>query len=126
MLVRRCTWYDCEMKTLLIHGGEAPLPEALRDVIVRGSTSLDERPAGQVGASGALEPADRLVFWSPGDPATREIAARCAAAEKRDGREAIVFVTTDEADNVPGLSEGELFVWPRDEDRLVMAFMTGA
>ena len=52
--------------------------------------------------------------------------AGIAKAEKRAGREAIVFVTTDAAESVEGLSEGEHFVWPRDEDRLIMAFMTGA
>jgi hypothetical protein len=114
------------MKTLLIKGGDAPLPEALREVIVRGSTSIEERAPRQVNSSDSLDEADRLVFWSPGDRATRELAARCAAVERREGREAIVFVTTNEADAVPGLSQAELFVWPRDEDRLVMAFMTGA
>jgi DNA-binding LytR/AlgR family response regulator len=114
------------MKTLLISSGRAPLPDALREVIVRGSTTVDERALRQVDSSDPLNEVDRLVFWSPGDTAMRELAARCAAAEKREGREAIVFVTTDESEVVPGLSRAELFVWPRDEDRLVMAFMTGA
>jgi hypothetical protein len=114
------------MKTLLISGAEAPIPPALREVIVRGSTSVDERTARELDLSAALAAADRIVFWSAGDRATRTLAAEFAKAEKRVGREAIVFVTTNAAENVEGLSDGELFVWPRDEDRLIMAFMTGA
>lgn len=114
------------MKTLLISGGDRPLPDALRAVIVRGSTSLDERRTPEVDAVESLARVDRIVFWSPGDGATHALATRCATAEKRDGREAIVFVTTDGNESIAGLSDSELFVWPRDEDRLVMAFMTGA
>jgi hypothetical protein len=114
------------MKTLLISSADTPLPPALRDVIVRGSTSVDERSARDLDLSATLAGVDRIVFWSIGDRATRTVAAECAKAEKRVGREAIVFVTTDGAERVEGLSEGELFVWPRDEDRLIMAFMTGA
>ena len=114
------------MKTLLISGGERPLPDALREVIVRGSTSLDERRAPDVDAAESLGDADRIVFWSPGDAATRALAARYAEAEKRSGREAIVFIATEGAQAVAGLSDAELFFWPRDEDRLMMAFMTGA
>ena len=40
-------------------------------------------------------------------------------------REAIVFVTPDDS-GVDGLAPNEFFVWPRDEDRLKMAFMTAA
>ena len=114
------------MKTLLISGADLPLPPALRAVIVRGSTSVDERNASELDPSATLAGVDRIVFWSAGDRATRTLAAEYAKAEKREGREAIVFVTTDASESVEGLSEGELFVWPRDEDRLIMAFMTGA
>lgn len=118
--------YDGGMKTLLITGAGAPMPPALREVVERGSTSVDERAAAAVDPAHTLDQVDRLVFWSPGDAATRALAERCAAAERRTGREAIVFVTTDEAGKAAGLAESEVFVWPRDEDRLVMAFMTGA
>jgi hypothetical protein len=114
------------MKTLLISGGKTPLPDAVRDVITRGSTSLDERKPGDVDAAASLADADRIVFWSAGDTATRALAIRCAGVERREGREAIVFITTDAGETVTGLSEFEHFIWPRDEDRLVMAFMTGA
>lgn len=114
------------MKTLLISGGDAPVPDALRAVIARGSTSVDERRAPDVDPSASLDAADRIVFWSAGDTAVRALAAQCASVERREGREALVFVTTDSGDSVAGLSDTELYVWPRDEDRLIMAFMTGA
>lgn len=114
------------MKTLLISGPEATVPAALRDIIARGSTSVEERPVDDVAAADALAGVDRLVFWSTGDAVTRRLAERSAAAERRQGREVIVFVTTDETADTGGLAEGELFVWPRDQDRLVMAFLTGA
>lgn len=52
------------------------------------------------------------------------ILSRPVAAAEYHG---FVFVTP-EADAAPieGLNPAELFVWPRDEDRLMMAFMTGA
>lgn len=118
--------YDGRMKTLLISGAGAPVPGELRDVLRRGSTSLEERAARQVEPDAALSGVDRLVFWSTGDADTRDLAERSAVAERRQGREAIVFVTTDESTRIAGLSDGELFVWPRDQDRLMMAFMTGA
>ena len=112
------------MKTLLIRGAE-PLPEALRELIAHGSTSLHEERAGATSASDGLA-ADRVVFWAArGDDEVRELAKRLARAEARDQREVIVFVTPD--GSVPeGLSAHEAFVWPGDEDRLKMAFMTGA
>jgi hypothetical protein len=35
-------------------------------------------------------------------------------------------VTAAAHDPVPGLSNTEYFLWPQDEDRLRMAFLTGA
>jgi hypothetical protein len=119
-------WYDCDVKTLIVHGGEAPLPAPVRDVIVRGSTSVEERSVADVDVSTSLAGADRIVFWSAGDEPTRALAARCASAGTREGAEAIVFVTPDGAGHVRGLEDEQVFQWPRDQDRLVMAFMTGA
>ena len=111
------------MKTLLI-SGRTPLPRAVREVIARGSTSLQERRASDVG-SDRLD-ADRVVFWAPrGDAEIRALASRYARAESREGREVIVYVTPDEDGAIAGLPANEVFVWPRDEDRLKMAFMTG-
>ena len=112
------------MKTVLISDGA--VPEQLRKVIARGSTSVEERRTLD-DDSAAMPVADRIVFWSTGaDAALRQIASRLAQAEQAQRREAIVFVSTSPADSVPGLSETERFVWPQDEDRLKMAFLTGA
>ena len=118
-------WYDCRVKTVLIRGGDTPLPAAVRDVIVRGSTSLEERVASDAGASSSIANADRVVFWSAGDEVTRELAMQCASTGPQ-GRDAVVFVTPDGAARLPGLGDDQVFEWPRDQDRLVMAFMTGA
>lgn len=114
------------MKTLIISGAGPALPAALRDVIARGSTAVEERTAKETAAANRLDAVDRIVIWSPGDAATARLAEQYAAAERKARREAIVFVTTDEGSRVAGLAEHEQFCWPRDEDRLVMAFMTGA
>jgi hypothetical protein len=121
----RRTCYDrSSMKTLLIRGS-TPVPPAVREVITRGSTSLEERPAADVSAEHLN--ADRIVFWAArGDEDLRTLAARCARAEARMGRQVIVYVTPYADASVAGLAPNELFVWPRDEDRLKMAFMTGA
>jgi hypothetical protein len=112
------------MKTILI-SGSSPMPPALRDLIARGSTSLQERRASETSASEGLD-ADRVVFWAArGDDDLRELAKKLARAEARERREVIVFVTPDDG-GVEGLAAGETFVWPRDDDRLKMAFMTGA
>lgn len=116
------------MKTLLICG-DAPPPAPLRDVIARGSTSLQQRRADEVSRDAAAPlDADRIVFWAAGgDAAVRALARTYARAERAQRREAIVFVTPEgTAAEVEGLSPLELFEWPRDEDRLKMAFMTGA
>jgi hypothetical protein len=115
------------MKTLLISGGSAPLPGTLRDVIARGSTSLEERRAGDIDPLTALSEVDRVVFWaSSGDAALHDLAERFARAERTSRKEALVFVTDAGEPVVPGLSDTEFFVWPQDEDRLTMAFLTGA
>jgi hypothetical protein len=113
------------VKTVLIQGGDTPLPGPIRDVIARGSTSLEERAATDVDAYSSIADADRVVFWSAGDDATRALAVQCASSAPR-GREAIVFVTPEGAGRLPGLGDEQVFEWPRDEDRLMMAFMTGA
>jgi hypothetical protein len=116
------------MKTLLI-SGDAPPPAPLRDVVARGSTALQERRAAEVSPeSTARLDVDRIVFWAAGgDAAVRALARLCVRAERAQRREAIVFVTPQGTDaQVEGLSPHELFEWPRDEDRLKMAFLTSA
>ena len=113
------------MKTLIIT--DAAVPDRLRDFITRGSTSVDERRVADEASSGVLPDADRIVFWSTGaDAGLRQLASRYAKAEKAERKEAIVFVTTTPDDPVVGLSNTECFLWPQDEDRLRMAFLTGA
>jgi hypothetical protein len=112
------------MKTLLISDGA--VPDRLRQVITRGSTALEQRRTNE-DTSAALPDADRIVFWSTGaDAAIRQLAARYARAEQSERREVIVFVTTTGGEPIPGLSDNECFQWPQDEDRLKMAFLTGA
>ena len=71
---------------------------------------------------------DRFVFFTTGDDPDVAAAARQAArAERTDGAEKLVYVLGGEgAQTIEGLSPTEIYVWPRDEDRLKMAFMTGA
>jgi hypothetical protein len=115
------------MKTLVITAGDAPLPPELDDVIRRGSTAIERRRAADAAPAGPTLEADRVVFWSPGpDTFVRQLASRYASAEVTARKEAIVFVTSTPGDTVPGLSATEFFVWPQDQDRLTMAFLTGA
>jgi hypothetical protein len=117
------------MRVLLIQG-DVPVPPALRDLIERGSTSLVERRAAEIKADAGnlTDQFDRVVFWSAGEAAAvRKIADQFAKAEAKQRREMVVFVAPDEGGAEPArLSPHERFVWPRDEDRLKMAFLTGA
>jgi hypothetical protein len=110
------------------------MPAGLRDIIERGSTSVSERAASDLGEHDASGPGldldvDRVVFWSPSDDAAvRRAVERLAAAEAAERREVLVFVSA-EGGGAPAasrLAPNEVFVWPRDEDRLKMAFLTGA
>ena len=114
------------MKTVLICGS-GPAPAALRDLVRRGSTTFREQATAEV-ASGLLDDVDRVVFWTAGpDAALTALAERYAKAEQAERREALVFVAGDESALPPGgLTPNERYVWPRDEDRLRMAFLTGA
>jgi hypothetical protein len=114
------------MRTLLIAGAD-PLPPRLRELVDRGSTSVREQRS--VDPSAALSSDfDRVVIWATrGDAALQSLAQRYARKEAAERREMIVFVTpdTDEA-TAAGLASNEVYVWPRDEDRLEAAFLTGA
>jgi hypothetical protein len=116
------------MKTLIISDG-GPMPAALRDVVKRGSTALQERHVDELDASRIAQmDLDRIVFWSAsGSAALRDIARNYAQADAAERRETMVYVVADEGMNsADGVPQHERFVWPRDEDRLKMAFMTGA
>jgi hypothetical protein len=115
------------MKTLIITGA-TPMPAELREVVARGSTSLAEHRASEFDPGNLALDVDRIVFWTgAGDTGVRELAGRYATAESAERREVIVFVTSepDSAGPLRGLPPNEFFVWPRDEDRLKMAFLTG-
>ena len=116
------------MKTLLVTG-RAAVPAPLRDIIERGSTQLVERRAPDVPAS-AFDGVDRVVFWTGGteDNEAGALASRYSEAARDDERrDGIIAIRSDEADAPPaGVPAEAAFVWPRDEDRLKMAFLTGA
>lgn len=116
------------MKTVII-SGTTPIPAKLRDLVEKGSTSLVEYEA--VDLAGRPRPdldADRIVFWTASpDPRVTELAQRYAGREAAERREVVVFVAGEGAvQAAPALPPNECFVWPRDEDRLKMAFLTGA
>ena len=113
------------MRTVIVRG-RSPLPEPLRQVIEHGSTSIQE--CHVPGPTPLPRDVDRVVFFTSGDDPDVAAAARQAArAERSEGAEKLVYVLSDGADSVvDGLAPTEVYVWPRDEDRLKMAFMTGA
>ena len=118
------------MRTILI-AGDSSAPRALRDVVERGSTSLVEYRAADLVGKGeaAVLDADRIVFWSASpDENVERLADRYATAEAAARREIVIFVIAEGArvSPSPKLFPHEVFVWPRDEDRLEMAFLTGA
>jgi hypothetical protein len=115
------------MKTVLIIGN-APVPAPLRHLLERGSTSFSEQRAADLKGAAPID-ADRVVFWSTAaEPDIRQLAEQYAKAEAVEHRESLVFITADPSSGAlpTGLSPNELYVWPRDEDRLEMAFLTGA
>ena len=112
------------MKTLLIVG-DLQVPQPLREIIERGSTAVETRRAADTRAA-SLPSVDRLVFWaSRGDEVVRTLAKKMRR-DSADRGETILFITPDDEPAPDGLLPDECYVWPRDEDRLVMAFMTGA
>jgi hypothetical protein len=116
------------MKTVIISGG-TPLPAELRDLVERGSTSLVEHRADELAGERVALDADRIVFWTAsGDEHVLALADRYSQAEAAERREVLVFITPERNPIQPwsALPPNEFFVWPNDEDRLKMAFLTGA
>ena len=112
------------MRTVIVRGRVA-LPEPLREMIENGSTLLHE--CHVPGPTPLPRDVDRIVFFMAGDDADVMAAARQAArAERQDRAEKLVFVTTGQVGAIEGLAPNEVYAWPGDEDRLKMAFMTGA
>jgi hypothetical protein len=94
-------------------------------MIDRGSTSVQE--CHVPGPTPMPRDVDRVVFFTSGDDPDVAAAARQAArAERTDGLEKLVYVLAGTGSaTVEGLAATEVYMWPRDEDRLKMAFMTG-
>ena len=110
---------------IVIVRGRAALPEPLREMIERGSTSFQE--CHVPGPTPLPQDVDRIVFFSSGDDPDVVAAARQAArAERKVRAEKLVYVTTAPGAKVEGLAANEMYAWPADEDRLKMAFLTGA
>ncbi len=114
------------MKTVLITG-DADVPAPLRQIVEQGSTLLVERRAEDVARGPSLD-ADRIVFWAPAqDPVMQTLVQQYANAEAAGRREVVLLVTPQGGSSaVPALAPNDVYVWPRDEDRLKMAFLTGA
>ena len=114
------------MRTLLIAGSN-PVPTRLREIIDRGSTSVREQRAA-ISSVGLSSDFDRVVFWAAsGDEGLQVLAEKYARKEADERREIIVFVTPESAAaTIAGLGANEMYLWPRDEDRLEVAFLTGA
>jgi hypothetical protein len=113
------------MRTLLIAGSQ-PVPPKLRELIDQGSTSVREQAGSD--AARPLTEFDRVVFWAAaGDEALEPLVTQYARQEAAARREVLVFVSPDSSGwSVPGLSPNEVYSWPRDQDRLEIAFLTGA
>ena len=114
------------MKTLLILGN-VPLPAPIREVVERGSTSVVERRAAEITPGRPPSDADRVVLWaSPGDREVADLARAYASGASPERKDTLIVISPETAGLVSGVPDTDVFVWPRDEDRLKMAFMTGA
>jgi hypothetical protein len=115
------------MRTLLITDRE-PVPAKLRHILAEGSTELDEVSAHDLVtyvSQGALG-VDRLVFWAGrGDLAVRTLALNYATAEDRDHQQTIFFIAAEPSAPIDGLTPDQMLVWPTDEDKLKLLFLTG-
>ena len=113
------------MKTLVV--SSARVPDDLRDILERGSTTIDSLDAGDAtpDAIGRLAP-DRVVFWHvPGDDELERVANAMARNDPGEATTSLVFVSAAPPGTGQWLAPDQVFVWPNDEDRLRMAFMTG-
>ncbi len=117
------------MKTLFVRGHHPP-PAELLDIIGNGSTSLDVISAQELVTYVSREGlgVDRLVLWAAdSEPDVRSLAANYGSAAGAESRRSVFYVTVSETERPPeGLGPESVFVWPRDADKLKMAFMTGA
>ena len=117
--------YDQRMRTLVILG-QAPLPDKLREVVERGSTSIVEKRAADLAGRRLPVDVDRVVIWaSAGDAEVATLAREYSRGASPEQRDSLIVVAPDSSAPPPGVSPSEVFIWPGDEDRLKIAFMTG-
>jgi hypothetical protein len=109
------------MKTLLVTGRD-PAPDALRELIRRHSSSLDEVSAADLSTFVSREGfgVDRIAFWAgAGDHEVRALALNYATAAGAGRRETVVYITPVTGEpTLDGMSSDEVLVWPRDEARI--------
>lgn len=116
------------MRVLLV-SGRTPVPADLRHVLERGSTSLEAIGAADLRTYVSREGlgVDRVVFWAGHDDQDiRTLAWNYATAAGAERRDTVFLVAAQPTEPVDGMTGDEVFVWPRDEDRLKLLFMTGA
>src|SRR5919107_1704135 len=98
-------WYDDgrsierrrtgRMRTVIVRG-QSPLPDALRDVVERGSTSVQE--CRVPGPTPLPRDVDRVVYFLAGpDPDVLASARQALSSEQRDHAEKLVYVMGDGA-----------------------------
>lgn len=113
--------------TLLIHGENQP-PEALREIVRKGSTAVDEVSTTELSTFVSRDGfgVDRVVVWAaPDDQAVRALATNYATSENERTR--LIYVTPADCSSRPsGVAPDRCLSWPEEEDKLRMFFMTGA
>ena len=116
--------YDRGMKTLVVVGSR-PMPDDVREVVERGSTSVIERRSAELRGEPVPTDVDRVVLWAdPSDHGVIDLARTYSRGASPEGKDTLVVIAPD-ATALPGVPAAEIFLWPRDEDRLKLAFMTG-
>ena len=106
------------MKTILV--SSARVPDDLHDILKRGSTTLDSLPVRDAdpGKISRLSP-DRVVFWhETGDRDVEILADAMARRDPGEAATAIVFISSGTAGIGQWLAPDQVFIWPKDEDRL--------
>ena len=117
--------YDRGMKTLVVVG-RRPLPADVREVVERGSTSVVEKRPAELREGSVPADVDRVVLWAdPSDQGVLDLARRYSSGASPERKDTLVVIAPESAPP-PGVPATEVFIWPRDEDRLKLAFMTGA
>jgi hypothetical protein len=114
------------MMTLLIYGESQP-PEALREILRKGSTAVDEVSTTELSTFVSRDGfgVDRVVVWAaPDDQAVRALATNYAISEGE--RRGLIYITPAGCSSRPaGVAPDRCLSWPEEEDKLRLFFMTG-